>query len=163
MRISHDAIYQALYIQGRGALQRELTACLRTGRALRVPRACTRNRGKKLVTDEMMISRRPAEVEDRAVPGRWEGDRAASCRTVAFPVAGDLAAECFGGTVVDRTHPDDPGALGGVGPASGASRGTAAGQHHAQAGQFALGQRVDPGVDGFVRDRGPARPGASLP
>jgi IS30 family transposase len=74
MRISHEAIYQALYIQGRGALRRELTACLRTGRALRVPRARTRGRGKKFVTPEVMISERPAEVEDRAVPGHWEGD-----------------------------------------------------------------------------------------
>ena len=74
MRISHEAIYQALYIQGRGALRRELTACLRTGRALRVPRARTRRRGKKFVTEEVMISQRPAEAEDRAVPGHWEGD-----------------------------------------------------------------------------------------
>jgi IS30 family transposase len=74
MRISHEAIYQALYIQGRGALRRELVACLRTGRALRVPRARTDGRGKKFVTEEVMISERPAEVEDRAVPGHWEGD-----------------------------------------------------------------------------------------
>jgi IS30 family transposase len=74
MRISHEAIYQALYIQGRGALRRELTACLRTGRALRVPRSRTRGRGKKFVTPEVMISQRPAEAEDRAVPGHWEGD-----------------------------------------------------------------------------------------
>jgi IS30 family transposase len=74
MRISHEAIYQALYIQGRGALRRELTACLRTGRALRVPRARTRGRGKTFVTPEVMISQRPAEAEDRAVPGHWEGD-----------------------------------------------------------------------------------------
>ena len=74
MRISHEAIYQALYIQGRGALKRELVACLRTGRALRVPRARTRGRGKKFVTPEIMISERPAEAEDRAVPGHWEGD-----------------------------------------------------------------------------------------
>jgi IS30 family transposase len=74
MRISHEAIYQSLYVQGRGALRRELTACLRTGRALRVPRARTRGRGKKFVTPEVMISERPAEVEDRAVPGHWEGD-----------------------------------------------------------------------------------------
>jgi IS30 family transposase len=74
MRISHEAIYQALYIQGRGVLRRELTACLRTGRALRVPRARTRGRGKKFVTAEVMISQRPAEAEDRAVPGHWEGD-----------------------------------------------------------------------------------------
>jgi IS30 family transposase len=74
MRISHEAIYQALYVQGRGALRRELTACLRTGRALRVPRARTRGRGKKFVTPEIMISERPAEADDRAVPGHWEGD-----------------------------------------------------------------------------------------
>ena len=66
--------YRALYVQGRGALRRELTACLRTGRALRVPRARTRGRGKKFVTAEVMISERPAEVADRAVPGQWEGD-----------------------------------------------------------------------------------------
>jgi IS30 family transposase len=74
MRISHEAIYQALYVQGRGALRRELTACLRTGRALRVPRARTRGRGKKFIGPEVMISQRPAEAEDRAVPGHWEGD-----------------------------------------------------------------------------------------
>jgi IS30 family transposase len=69
MRISHEAIYQALYVQGCGALRRELTACLRTGRALRVPRARTRGRGKKFVTPEVMISERPPEAEDCAVPG----------------------------------------------------------------------------------------------
>ena len=74
MRVSHEAIYQSLYVQGRGALTRELTACLRTGRALRVPRARARGRGKSFVTEEVMISQRPAEVEDRAVPGHWEGD-----------------------------------------------------------------------------------------
>jgi IS30 family transposase len=74
MRISHEAIYQALYVQGRGALRRELTACLRTGRALRVPRARVRRRGKGFITPEIMISERPPEVADRAVPGHWEGD-----------------------------------------------------------------------------------------
>jgi IS30 family transposase len=74
MRISHEAIYQALYIQGRGALQRELVACLRTGRALRVPRARTKQRPGGHVTAEVMISERPAEAADRAVPGHWEGD-----------------------------------------------------------------------------------------
>ncbi len=74
MRISHEAIYQALYVQGRGALKRELVACLRTGRALRVPQARTRGRGKKFVTPEILISERPAEADDRAVPGHWEGD-----------------------------------------------------------------------------------------
>jgi IS30 family transposase len=74
MRISHEAIYQALYVQGRGALRRELTACLRTGRALRVPRARSRGRGKAFLATEIMISHRPAEADDRAVPGHWEGD-----------------------------------------------------------------------------------------
>jgi IS30 family transposase len=74
MRISHEAIYQALYVQSRGALKRELVACLRTGRALRVPRARARQRAGGHVTPEVMISERPAEVEDRAVPGHWEGD-----------------------------------------------------------------------------------------
>jgi IS30 family transposase len=74
MRISHEAIYQSLYIQGRGALRRELTACLRTGRALRVPRNRTSRGNRSFVTDELLISERPAEVEDRAVPGHWEGD-----------------------------------------------------------------------------------------
>jgi IS30 family transposase len=74
MRVSHEAIYQSLYVQGRGALRRELTACLRTGRALRVPRARSGGRGKAFITDEVMISERPAEADDRAVPGHWEGD-----------------------------------------------------------------------------------------
>jgi hypothetical protein len=74
MRISHEAIYQALYVQGRGGLKRELVACLRTGRALRVPRARTRGQGKKFVTEQVLIAQRPAEAADRAVPGHWEGD-----------------------------------------------------------------------------------------
>jgi IS30 family transposase len=74
MRISHEAIYQALYFQGRGALKRELVACLRTGRALRVPRARARQRRGGFTIPEVMISARPAEVEDRVVPGHWEGD-----------------------------------------------------------------------------------------
>ena len=91
MRISHEAIYQALYIQGRGALRRELVACLRTGRALRVPRARTRGRGKKFVTPEILISERPAEAEDRAVPGHWEGDLIVGLESSAI------------GTLVERT------------------------------------------------------------
>src|SRR5881275_3465278 len=74
MRVSHEAIYQSLYVQGRGALRRELTACLRTGRALRVPRNRTSKGNRSFVTDELLISERPAEVDDRAVPGHWEGD-----------------------------------------------------------------------------------------
>lgn len=74
MRISHEAIYQALYVQGRGALKRELSACLRSGRALRLPRERSRNRGKSFLTDALMIGDRPADIDDRAVPGHWEGD-----------------------------------------------------------------------------------------
>ena len=91
MRISHEAIYQALFIQGRGALKRELVACLRTGRALRVPRARTRGRGKKFVTPDIMITERPPEVADRAVPGHWEGDLIIGLNKTAI------------GTLVERT------------------------------------------------------------
>jgi IS30 family transposase len=89
MRISHEAIYQALYVQGRGALRRELTACLRTGRALRVPRA--RSRGKSCIAPEILISQRPAEAADRAVPGHWEGDLIVGLGSSAI------------GTLVERT------------------------------------------------------------
>ena len=91
MRVSHEAIYQALYVQGRGALRRELVACLRTGRALRVPRARTRGRGKKFVSPQIMISERPAEANDRAVPGHWEGDLILGLNSSAI------------GTLVERT------------------------------------------------------------
>ena len=91
MRISHESVYQALYIQGRGALKRELVQCLRTGRALRVPRARTKGRGKKFVTPELLISERPAQVEDRAVPGHWEGDLILGLNSSAI------------GTLVERT------------------------------------------------------------
>ncbi|HEX8976111.1 MAG TPA: IS30 family transposase [Solirubrobacteraceae bacterium] len=74
MRISHEAIYQSLYIEGRGALKRELVWCLRTGRALRAPRERSRRKAWAHVTPETLISERPAEAEDRAVPGHWEGD-----------------------------------------------------------------------------------------
>ena len=74
MHISHEAIYQALYVQGRGALRRELTAYLRTGRVLREPRARTRRHGRSFVSPEIMISERAPEAADRAVPGHWEGD-----------------------------------------------------------------------------------------
>src|SRR5262245_50684281 len=91
MRISHEAIYQSLFVQGRGALRRELTACLRTGRALRMPRARTRRRGKTFLSPEIMISQRPAEAADRAVPGHWEGDLIVGLGSSAI------------GTLVERT------------------------------------------------------------
>src|SRR5215203_1763712 len=74
MRISHEAIYQSLFIEGRGALKRELIACLRTGRALRMPRARSQNKPQGHVTADVVLSERPAEAADRAVPGHWEGD-----------------------------------------------------------------------------------------
>ena len=91
MRISHEAIYQALYVESRGALKRELVTCLRTGRALRVPRARARRRPGAHVTADVMISERPPEVEDRAVPGHWEGDLLIGSQRSAI------------GTLVERT------------------------------------------------------------
>lgn len=91
MRISHEAIYQSLYIEGRGALKRELVWCLRTGRALRAPRERSRRKAWAHVTPETLISERPAEVADRAVPGHWEGDLLIGLERSAV------------GTVVERT------------------------------------------------------------
>ena len=94
MRVSHETIYQALYVQGRGALRRELASCLRTGRALRKPRAQTRaqtaERGP--IRDKIMISERPPEAADRAIPGHWEGDL----------ILGKNGASAIG-TLVERT------------------------------------------------------------
>ena len=73
MRISHEAIYQGLYVEGRGGLRRELSACLRTGRTLRKPRARTK-RTKHFLSPEVRIDRRPQEAADRSVAGHWEGD-----------------------------------------------------------------------------------------
>ena len=73
MWVSHETIYQSLFVQGRGALRKELTSCLRTGRTVRRPHGSRAERRGKLA-DMVMITDRPAEVEDRAVPGNWEGD-----------------------------------------------------------------------------------------
>ena len=73
MRVSHETIYQAIYVQSRGALRRELAACLRTGRAVRKAKRSVDGRRQRIPA-ELLISERPAEVADRAVPGHWEGD-----------------------------------------------------------------------------------------
>jgi transposase, IS30 family len=72
MRVSPETIYKSVYVQGRGSLRKELAQCLRSGRAKRKPQGRMEKRGQ--ITDMVMISERPAEVEDRAVPGHWEGD-----------------------------------------------------------------------------------------
>ncbi len=92
MRVSHETIYQALFVQGRGGLTRELTACLRTGRALRKPRNQVGARKGGAIKDKVMISDRPAQVEDRAVPGDWEGD-----------LITGIANKTAIGTLVERT------------------------------------------------------------
>jgi transposase, IS30 family len=74
MHVTHETIYQALYVQGRGELRRELARCLRTGRAVRKPQRRPDERRQRFQAPMLMISERPAEVADRAVPGHWEGD-----------------------------------------------------------------------------------------
>jgi transposase, IS30 family len=91
MWVSHETIYQSLYVQGRGALKRELTKHLRTGRALRKPRRTTEERRGR-IPGMINISERPPEVEDRAVPGDWEGDL----------ILGSVASGSAIGTLVER-------------------------------------------------------------
>jgi len=92
MRVSPETIYQSLFVQGRGALRRELVSCLRTGRTHRKPAARAVS-GSNRLKDMVMIADRPAEVEDRAVPGHWEGDL----------ILGSVASRSSIGTLVERT------------------------------------------------------------
>ena len=72
--MTHETIYMSLFVQGRGALRHELFRCLRQGQAIRRPKGTRLPTGKGIINDMVMISERPAEVDDRAVPGHWEGD-----------------------------------------------------------------------------------------
>ena len=74
MWVSHETIYQSLFVQGRGTVRKELHRCLRSGRAVRRPQGRGRVQGRGRIPNMVMISARPAEIEDRAVPGHWEGD-----------------------------------------------------------------------------------------
>ena len=92
MRVSPETIYQSLFVQGRGALRRELVSCLRTGRTQRKPHGRATSRAGR-IKDMVMIADRPAEIEDRAVPGHWEGDL----------IIGSVASRSSIGTLVERS------------------------------------------------------------
>lgn len=80
MRISHEAIYRSLFIQSRGVLKKELTAHLRTRRQIRLPKGAQNRTGQGQILDMISIRERPAEAEDRAIPGHWEGDLLAGAK-----------------------------------------------------------------------------------
>lgn len=92
MRVSQERIYLSLVVQSRGALRRELQRCLRTGRAMPDPGAKRLPQGRGQLRDVVLISERPAEVEDRAVPGHWEGDLLLGKRPSAVVTLGERAS-----------------------------------------------------------------------
>ena len=94
MRVSHETIYMSLFIQGRGALRQELHRSLRTGRAIRRPRGTRQPDGRGILRDMVLISERPAEVKDRAVPGHWEGDLIFGKRMTAIGTLVERLTSC---------------------------------------------------------------------
>jgi IS30 family transposase len=92
MRVSHETIYQSLFVQGRGALRKELLSCLRSGRTKRKPRGRAVS-GAGKIKDMVMITERPADAADRAIPGHWEGDL----------ILGSTASQSSIGTLVERS------------------------------------------------------------
>jgi DNA-binding CsgD family transcriptional regulator len=104
MQVSHETIYQSLFVQGRGELRRELARCLRSGRTAR------RHQGRDVrgarITDMVMLSERPAEAEDRAVPGHFGRALPPPCAAVA-PSEGPRCQECRSGDVQSHRHPPE--------------------------------------------------------
>ncbi len=115
MWVSTETIYQSLYVQSRGALRRELTKCLRTGRAMRVPNRQGAQRKNRVLPDMVNISERPAEADDRAVPGHWEGDliigkgNASAIGTLVERSTGyTCSSRCATGSKLSRSRPRWP-------------------------------------------------------
>jgi hypothetical protein len=107
MWVSTETIYQSLYVQSRGALRRDLARCLRTGRALRRPCRSPGQRKSRVLPDMINISQRPAEADDRAVPGPWEGDLIIGKRNLtstAISGVGYARFSCATGNANERSH-----------------------------------------------------------
>ena len=135
MQVSHETIYRALYVQTRGTLKRELTQHLRRGRSRRYARSqSSKRQGQGKITEMVMISERPPEVEDRAVPGHWEGDLLIGtktnaiatlverstryCQLVALPEGATAERVCEALSQSIATLPSADGGAGGLNPSS---------------------------------------------